>query len=174
MTMISRCFLIFFFSIAPRHGYFVRFVQPLIGPRARCAGLSRTHICLPWPPVQFARALLLSKTITLLKAKMSVTDITPSLKKLDVDLDRLEETLKPLLGGVNNVGSKLPLLEEAKLNVLVCYAIESLLFCTPSRFWIMFSRTTRADPQASLTASERGRRQEPPRLHGAGSRQAIL
>ncbi|KAK0729730.1 Sas10/Utp3/C1D family-domain-containing protein [Lasiosphaeris hirsuta] len=59
---------------------------------------------------------------------MDVTNITPRLEQLDVDLDQLEEALKPILGGIGDVSSKLPLLDKAKLYVLVSYAIESLLF----------------------------------------------
>lgn len=59
---------------------------------------------------------------------MDVTDITPRLEQLDVDLDQLEEALKPILGDIGDVSSKLPLLDKAKLYVLVSYAIESLLF----------------------------------------------
>ena len=61
---------------------------------------------------------------------MDVTDITPQLEQLDVDIDKLQEALKPLLGDIGDVSSKLPLLDKAKLYVLVSYAIESLLFCT--------------------------------------------
>lgn len=60
---------------------------------------------------------------------MDVPDITPSLEKLNVDLDQLEAALKPVLGDVGDVSSKLPLLDKAKLYVMVTYAIESMLFC---------------------------------------------
>ncbi|KAK0633608.1 Sas10/Utp3/C1D family-domain-containing protein [Immersiella caudata] len=59
---------------------------------------------------------------------MDVSDITPQLQKLDGDLDSLEEAIKPLLENIGDVTSKLPLLDKAKLYVLVAYAIESLLF----------------------------------------------
>jgi len=63
--------------------------------------------------------------------KMDVTDITPQLEQLDVDLDVLEEALRPLLGDISDISSRLPLLDKAKLNVLISYAIESVLFCKP-------------------------------------------
>ena len=63
---------------------------------------------------------------------MDVPDITPSLEKLNVDLDQLEAALKPVLGDVGDVSSKLPLLDKAKLYVMVTYAIESILFCESS------------------------------------------
>ncbi|KAJ9155645.1 hypothetical protein NKR23_g1838 [Pleurostoma richardsiae] len=59
---------------------------------------------------------------------MDVTDITPHLDRLDVDLDELEEALKPLLGNMGEVSSRLPLLDKAKLYVLATYSIESVLF----------------------------------------------
>ncbi|KAK5654367.1 hypothetical protein OQA88_7276 [Cercophora sp. LCS_1] len=59
---------------------------------------------------------------------MDVSDITPQVDDLNETLDKLEEVLKPLLGDVGNLSSKLPLLNKAKLYVLASYAIESLLF----------------------------------------------
>ncbi|KAK0628665.1 Sas10/Utp3/C1D family-domain-containing protein [Bombardia bombarda] len=59
---------------------------------------------------------------------MDITDITPQLDQLDIDLKQLQEALKPLLGDVGDVSSRLPLLDKAKLYVLFSYAIESLLF----------------------------------------------
>ncbi len=60
---------------------------------------------------------------------MDITDISPQLEQLDRDLEKLREALKPLLGDMGDVSSKLPLLDKAKLYVLASYAIESLLFC---------------------------------------------
>lgn len=59
---------------------------------------------------------------------MSVADVSTLLKELQSNVDELRDLLKPLLGGVGEVSAKLPLLDQAKLNVLTCYAIESLLF----------------------------------------------
>ncbi|KAI0125062.1 Sas10/Utp3/C1D family protein [Xylariales sp. AK1849] len=59
---------------------------------------------------------------------MDVTDILPQLERLDGEIDDLEEVLQPLLGSLSDVSSKLPLLDKAKLYVLVTYAVESLLF----------------------------------------------
>ncbi|EMR67520.1 putative sas10 utp3 c1d protein [Eutypa lata UCREL1] len=59
---------------------------------------------------------------------MDVTDILPQIDRLDRELDTLDDALKPLLGSVSDVASKLPLLDKAKLYVLVTYAIESMLF----------------------------------------------
>jgi exosome complex protein LRP1 len=72
---------------------------------------------------------------------MDVTDINPQLEELGANLDDLEAALKPLLDDAGSVSSKLPLLDKAKLNVMTCYAIESLLFCMyyfgPSLSWVL-------------------------------------
>lgn len=60
---------------------------------------------------------------------MDVTNILPQLERLDGDIDNLEEALQPILKGVSDLSSKLPLLEKAKLYVLATYALESMLFC---------------------------------------------
>lgn len=62
---------------------------------------------------------------------MDITDITPQLGDLAANLDNLEAALKPLIDDLGSVASKRPLLDKAKLNVMTCYAIESLLFCKP-------------------------------------------
>ncbi|KAK1826706.1 Sas10/Utp3/C1D family-domain-containing protein [Podospora conica] len=59
---------------------------------------------------------------------MDVSDITPELEQLDVDMDKLQEALQPLLGDMGDISSKLPLLDKAKLYVLVSYALESIIF----------------------------------------------
>lgn len=59
---------------------------------------------------------------------MDVSDVTPQLDQLDDDLNTLQDALKPLLGDLGDLSSKLPLLDKAKLYVLTSYAIESLLF----------------------------------------------
>lgn len=60
---------------------------------------------------------------------MDVTDVTPQLDQLEEQLKAAEEALAPLLGDIDDISSKLPLLDKAKLNVLVAYTLESLLFC---------------------------------------------
>lgn len=60
---------------------------------------------------------------------MDVTDISSHLDKLDGDVNKLEEVLKPILADLGEVASKLPLLDKAKLYVLATYAIENALFC---------------------------------------------
>lgn len=64
---------------------------------------------------------------------MDVSDVTPQLEQLETDLNKAQEVLKPLLGDIGDISSKLPLIDKAKLYVMVCYAIESLLFCETCR-----------------------------------------
>ncbi|CAJ2504520.1 Uu.00g119140.m01.CDS01 [Anthostomella pinea] len=59
---------------------------------------------------------------------MDPGNILPQLERLDDEVDNLEEALQPLLNNVSDVASKLPLLDKAKLYVLVTYSIESMLF----------------------------------------------
>ncbi|EGS22834.1 uncharacterized protein CTHT_0013100 [Thermochaetoides thermophila DSM 1495] len=59
---------------------------------------------------------------------MDISDITPQLQQLEKDLDHAQDVLKPFLGDLNVISSKLPLLDKAKFFVLVTYTIESLLF----------------------------------------------
>lgn len=60
---------------------------------------------------------------------MDVSDVTPQLDQLEEVLNKAQESLEPLLGDIGDISSKLPLLDKAKLYVLVSYTIESLLFC---------------------------------------------
>lgn len=60
---------------------------------------------------------------------MDTADLHPMLDDLAGNIDDLEESLAPLLNNALSAStSKLPLLDKAKLYVLVTYAIESLLF----------------------------------------------
>lgn len=61
---------------------------------------------------------------------MDTDDIVPLVEQLEDNIDELEESLEPLLSASLTVTTKtLPLLDRAKLYVLVVYTIESLLFC---------------------------------------------
>jgi hypothetical protein len=63
-------------------------------------------------------------------AKMDTSNVLSLLEQLDDEIDDLEEALAPLIKTVlSESASKLPLLDKAKLYVLVTYAIESMLFC---------------------------------------------
>jgi exosome complex protein LRP1 len=61
---------------------------------------------------------------------MDAYKVLSLLEQLDEEIDDLEESLAPLLAtALSETASKLPLLDKAKLYVLVTYAIESILFC---------------------------------------------
>jgi len=60
---------------------------------------------------------------------MDVSDILLLLEQLDDEIDDLEDSLAPLLNSaLSNTAAKLPLVDKAKLCVLVTYAIESIIF----------------------------------------------
>jgi hypothetical protein len=63
-------------------------------------------------------------------SKMDSSKVLSLLEQLDDEIDDLEESLEPLLQqALSETSSTLPLLDKAKLFVLVTYAIESMLFC---------------------------------------------
>jgi len=65
---------------------------------------------------------------------MDSSGILELIDQLDDDVDDLEESLAPLLKtALSDTASKLPLLDKAKLYILVTYAIESILF---GEYWI--------------------------------------
>lgn len=61
---------------------------------------------------------------------MDTTDLFPLIQDLEGNIDDLEDSLEPLLkAALSESASKLPLLDKAKLYVLVVYTVESILFC---------------------------------------------
>lgn len=67
---------------------------------------------------------------------MESEELASLFEELDGNIDGLEEALAPLLDkDINETASKLPLLDKAKLHVLVTYAIESLIFCKSSNYY---------------------------------------
>jgi exosome complex protein LRP1 len=60
---------------------------------------------------------------------MDPVDVLPLVGLLDESLDTLTEVLTGLSDGIHEMASKLPLLDKAKLYVLMTYAVESILFC---------------------------------------------
>jgi exosome complex protein LRP1 len=61
---------------------------------------------------------------------MDTSKVLSLLETLDDEIDDLEEAISPLVKApLAESASKLPLLDKAKLYVLVTYAIESMLFC---------------------------------------------
>lgn len=60
---------------------------------------------------------------------MDITDISGDIGDLEESISALEAALQPLMDDLSGMSSKLPVLDKAKLQTLVSYAIESLLFC---------------------------------------------
>jgi exosome complex protein LRP1 len=61
---------------------------------------------------------------------MEVADLIPLVERLEDNIDDLEEVLEPLLErSLAETSRKLPLLDKAKVHVLLTYTLESLLFC---------------------------------------------
>ncbi|KAJ5624581.1 hypothetical protein N7510_000890 [Penicillium lagena] len=60
---------------------------------------------------------------------MEAPDLLPLLEQLDDNMDDLEEVLEPILGhSLSKASKKLPVMDKAKLHVLVTYTLESLIF----------------------------------------------
>ena len=74
-------------------------------------------------------------------ANMETQNLLGLVDQLDDNIDDLEDSLEPLLAtALSATTKKLPVLDKAKLYVLIVYAIESLLFCT-SRLTLAISRS---------------------------------
>jgi hypothetical protein len=62
---------------------------------------------------------------------MDPADLQPLLEQLDDNIDDLEEVLQPILANsLLKSAGKLPVMDRAKLQVLITYTLESLIFCT--------------------------------------------
>lgn len=74
-----------------------------------------------------------SSTTTISHPIMEVTDLLPLLEQLDDNVDDLEKVLEPFLNSSLAKASKtLPVMDKAKLHVLITYTLESLIFCMSS------------------------------------------
>ena len=73
---------------------------------------------------------------------MDPTNLLPLLEQLDDNVDDLEEILQPLLASsLAKSSNKLPVMDKAKLHVLITYTLESLIFCMPNSFAFRISDT---------------------------------
>ncbi|KAI0192798.1 Sas10/Utp3/C1D family-domain-containing protein [Astrocystis sublimbata] len=61
---------------------------------------------------------------------MDPANILPLLGRLDDSVDNLDDALEPLVNNSADLATKVPLLDKAKLYLLMAYAIESTLFCS--------------------------------------------
>ena len=69
---------------------------------------------------------------------MDTKSVLALVDQLEEALEDLEDNLEPLLvDPLTSTTQKLPLLDRAKLNVLLVYAIESLIFCLFASTWRM-------------------------------------
>lgn len=61
---------------------------------------------------------------------MDTANLLALLEQLDDHMDDLEEDLQPFIGqSLTKVSKNLPVMDKAKLHVLITYTLESLLFC---------------------------------------------
>jgi len=94
--------------------------------------------------------------------------------QLDGNLEELEEALGPMLDdSLNATTKKLPILDRAKLNITVVYAIESLLFCTP----LLVPQAARSITDMvfhSISQNKRRQCERTSSLQGAHESKAIL
>ncbi|CAI7590135.1 hypothetical protein N7533_000633 [Penicillium manginii] len=60
---------------------------------------------------------------------MDAPDLTPLLEQLEDNVDDLEEVLEPVLGqSLAKLSKNLPVMDRAKIHVLITYTLESLIF----------------------------------------------
>ena len=81
-------------------------------------------------------SILANPHMILISSAMDAADLISLVEHLEDNIDELEENLEPLLSAaLTATTQKLPVLDKAKLYVLIVYSIESLLFCEfESRF----------------------------------------
>ncbi|OOQ90697.1 putative exosome-associated protein [Penicillium brasilianum] len=60
---------------------------------------------------------------------MDAANLLPLLEQLDDNVDDLQDVLEPLLAGsLNKMSKNMPIMDKAKLHVLITYALEALIF----------------------------------------------
>ena len=61
---------------------------------------------------------------------MDTANLLPLLEQLDDNVDDLQDVLEPLLAtSLNKMSKNMPIMDKAKIHVLITYALESLIFC---------------------------------------------
>ena len=71
---------------------------------------------------------------------MDTSSLPVLLEDIEDQIDTLEEDFEPILATtLSAVTKKVPLLDKAKLYVLIVYSIESLLFCGSASTRAQFS-----------------------------------
>jgi len=106
---------------------------------------------------------------------MDTKTLLSVVEQFEENIEDLEECFEPLLDGEGDFGTitkKLPLLDRAKLNVLVVYAIESLLFCRSFRH--MRGRLDTDHDHCSLHQVTRRRCQRARSLPRIGTSQTVF
>ncbi len=103
---------------------------------------------------------------------MDTKSVLSLVEQLEDNIEDLEDSLEPLLEGTLATTTKrLPLLDRAKLNALLVYSIESLLFCE----LVCVDVLQRPDlTPRSISSTQWSCRQRPFRLPGIDQSQAIL
>lgn len=61
---------------------------------------------------------------------MDTANLLPLLEQLDDNVDDLQDVLEPLLASsLSKMSKNMPIMDKAKIHVLITYALESLIFC---------------------------------------------
>ena len=104
---------------------------------------------------------------------MEAVDLLSLVEHLEDNIDDLEENLEPLLStALSLTTKKLPVLDNAKLYVLIVYSVESILFCMlASRFRLRVVTDKRC---FSLSTTKRRPRKGACCLQRVNSSEAIL
>lgn len=86
---------------------------------------------------------------------MDTANLVSLVENIEDNIDELEENLEPLLtAALTTTTQKLPLLDKAKLYVLLVYSIESLLFCEPEPS-VDYTSSNRSQPTYASMESKR-------------------
>lgn len=102
---------------------------------------------------------------------MDSASLLQTLDQIDMNLDALEDVLKPILeNGLKGASQKLAIFERVKLNVTVVYAIDTLLYSRNDEVKCC-SRTNRP---VRLPQYQRRQRERAPSFQRVDTSQTIL